>query len=73
MKIRDAIDQATKGKMVQRDFWDVGTYLMLSTENPGFVSVAVADNPLVVWEPSVHDLLAKDWIVIHEVVIDINN
>ena len=64
MVIHDAINAMIHGHRVARSFWDVGTYLFHDNEHPGFPRVAVGENPPVNYMPSIHDLLARDWVTV---------
>ena len=74
MHIRDAIQQITQGRRVQRAHWDVGTYLYLDHfGSGGYPLVQVADNEPVNYLPLVQDLLAEDWVVVRHVEVHVNN
>ena len=73
MRIHDAIEQLVHGRKVARSFWTVGTHLFLDSAHPGFPRVAVGENPPVDYTPSVQDLLAGDWVVVHHIVINVND
>ena len=73
MDIRDAMLQITKGRKIQRDFWDVGTHVYLDHWGTGgFPLVKVADNAPVNYTPLLQDLLAKDWVVVRHITVNVN-
>ena len=71
MEIRDAMKQVVAHRKVQREGWDARTYVFHNNEEPGYPYVAVDDNDPIVYEPSFHDLLARDWVVLRHIEVPV--
>ena len=64
--------QVVAHRKVQREGWDVGTYVYHNNEEPGYPYVVVDDNAPIVYEPSFQDLLARDWVVLRHIEVPVN-